>query len=101
MTPSGAHGTHVAAVAAAHHPERGGDLDGVAPGARIVSLKIGDARLGTLETLQSLTRASAAAARLGADVINLSYGESATLANHGRYGEVRERSLSLLRTFPL
>ena len=63
---SGSHGSHVEAIAAAHYGK--GDVghdakDGLSPGAQVVSLKIGDARFGTMETGQSLARALAAVAR--------------------------------------
>lgn len=74
------HGTHVAAIAAAAE----GDRSGVAPGARLVSIKIGDTRMGSMETGSSIARGLMAAVRMGCDVINLSYGEGSQLPNAGR-----------------
>lgn len=69
---SGTHGTHVAGIVAAHHPENV-VLDGIAPGAQIVSVKIGDTRLGSIETSQSFMRAMNEVIKLGVDVVNISY----------------------------
>lgn len=83
------HGTHVAAIAAVAD---GGDeaRNGVAPGARLVSIKIGDSRLGSMETGSSLARGIMTAIRLGCDVINLSYGEGCQVANAGRVVQLAE-----------
>jgi len=83
---AGAHGSHVAGICAGYHPDRE-DLCGVAPGAQVISLKIGDSRLGSMETGPGLIRAMTEAKRLGCDVINMSYGEACCLANSGRFIE--------------
>jgi tripeptidyl-peptidase-2 len=56
VVDAGSHGTHVAGITAAHHPEDPA-LNGIAPGAQVVSCKIGDSRLGSMETMVGLTRA--------------------------------------------
>lgn len=51
----------------------------MAPGAQVVSLKIGDNRLDGIETGTALTRALIAVLANGCDIINMSFGgESAT-----------------------
>lgn len=74
------HGTHVASIASCNHPESS-ELNGVAPNAKIVSMTIGDGRLGSMETGTGLVRAMTKVmefCRAGKkiDVINMSYGES-------------------------
>jgi tripeptidyl-peptidase II len=96
---SGAHGTHVAGMVAAHYPDPGSHMSGSAPGAQIVSLKIGDTRLGAMETHQGLVRAlayllahsrapgsEASAANDGilVDLVNMSFGEPTRNPNHVR-----------------
>lgn len=63
-------------------------MDGVAPNARIVSLTIGEGRLGSMETGTALVRAMIKVmelcnAGIKIDVINMSYGEHAHWANDG------------------
>jgi subtilisin family serine protease len=44
-------------------------------GAQIISCKIGDSRLGSMETGTGVVRALSAVMAAGADIINMSYGE--------------------------
>ncbi|KAI9217072.1 subtilase family-domain-containing protein [Blastocladiella britannica] len=87
VTLAGSHGTHVAAIAAACHPDAP-ELNGIAPGAQIVSLRIGDTRLGSMETGAGLSRAILAMVENKCDVANMSYGEMAHVADAGRFIEL-------------
>ncbi|MDG2125857.1 MAG: S8 family serine peptidase, partial [Verrucomicrobiales bacterium] len=80
---SGMHATHVAGIVAAHYPDAP-EMNGVAPGAQIVSIKIGDTRIDGMETGQALTRAALAIKRLGVDLVNMSYGEPTRTPNAGQ-----------------
>ena len=68
----GSHGTHVAGIATGYDPA---GLQGVAPGAKVVAVKIGDNRLsGGSTTTASMLLAIDYAVSQKVDVINLSYG---------------------------
>lgn len=81
------HGTHVASIASGNHTADP-DLNGTAPGAKIVSLTIGDTRLGTMETGTAIVRAMIKVMELcdagkRVHVINMSYGEHAHFSTSG------------------
>ncbi|KAI4351727.1 hypothetical protein L6164_006053 [Bauhinia variegata] len=84
VTDCSPHATHVAGIATAFHPKEP-LLNGVAPGAQLISCKIGDSRLGSMETGTGLTRALIAAVEHKCDLINMSYGESTLLPDYGRF----------------
>eukprot|EP00929_Paragymnodinium_shiwhaense_P110790 TRINITY_DN7800_c0_g1_i1.p1 TRINITY_DN7800_c0_g1~~TRINITY_DN7800_c0_g1_i1.p1 ORF type:complete len:1265 (+),score=358.68 TRINITY_DN7800_c0_g1_i1:256-4050(+) len=81
------HGTHVAGISAACYPDKP-ELNGVAPGAQVVSLKIGDTRLDGMETGTGLARAFAHCTKANVDLINLSFGEPSSPAGTGRLAEL-------------
>ncbi|KAI9187701.1 hypothetical protein H9P43_002092 [Blastocladiella emersonii ATCC 22665] len=93
VTLSGSHGTHVAAIAAANFPEEPA-LNGIAPGAQIVSIRIGDTRLGSMETGAALSRAVLAMVQNKVDLCNISYGEASHVSDTGRFIELlREQAV--------
>lgn len=75
------------------------ELNGIAPGCQIISIKIGDSRLGSMETNPGLLRAmqyisdynTRAGKGKGIDLINMSYGEAAAFQNSGIFVEAFER----------
>eukprot|EP00056_Hartaetosiga_gracilis_P018354 m.10718 g.10718 ORF g.10718 m.10718 type:complete len:1225 (-) comp6673_c0_seq1:164-3838(-) len=86
----GSHGTHVAGIVGAHNEENA-DRHGLAPGCEIVSVKIGDGRVDQMETGVGLVRAMRVAVERGCHLINLSFGEAATLGNAGHVVKEMQR----------
>jgi tripeptidyl-peptidase II len=75
VTDAGAHGTHVASIIGAYDKDRE-ELRGIAPGCKIVAVRIGDRRVsGSMETCLGMVRAADAVRRNRCDVVNMSYGE--------------------------
>ena len=75
----GAHGTHVAGIAAGYRINGQADFHGVAPGAKLMSLKIGQNAIGGVSTTESMKQAFEYAARYAREhgvpvVCNMSYG---------------------------
>ncbi|MCO5584159.1 hypothetical protein L7F22_038082 [Adiantum nelumboides] len=93
VTDCSPHGTHVAGITAAYHAEEP-LFCGVAPGAQLVSCKIGDSRLGSMETGTGLIRALIAAIETKCHLINMSYGEPTSAPDYGRFVELANEAVN-------
>jgi tripeptidyl-peptidase-2 len=85
VTTSGSHGTHVAGIAAGYDPENP-RFTGVAPGARILSVRMGDVRIGGSSVYTGENRAVASAAQYKVDVMNASWGGQSTFQDASAWG---------------
>jgi tripeptidyl-peptidase-2 len=88
VADAGAHGTHVAGIVAAHYPDKP-EMDGIAPGAQLLVVKIGDTRLGSSSAGTGDVRGFVNVLQHGADLVNMSYGGPTPIPNQGRLEELR------------
>ncbi len=95
----GGHGTHVAGIAAGHGLMGRSGFDGIAPGAQVMSLKIGDNTLaGGATTTESMRRAIEFAGKWSQDhgtpvIVNLSYGIGSELKGKSDIDETLDEVL--------
>ena len=84
---AGSHGTHVAGIVAAYFPDEP-ELNGVAPGAQLVAVKIGDTRLGSTSAGTGEVRGCIAVLQNKCDLINMSFGGPPADPDRGRLAKI-------------
>ncbi|KAJ2082275.1 hypothetical protein H4R24_001722 [Coemansia sp. RSA 988] len=92
VTSTGPHGTHVAGIMAANHPDEP-ENNGVAPGAQLLSLTLGKHSMGSMETGIGLTRAANAIVEYDVDMANISFGEPTATPNIGQWVQMVRREV--------
>lgn len=96
---NGAHGTHVAGIAAGYRINNQDGFHGVAPGAKVLGLKIGKGQLGTVTVTESKKKALEYAAQFAREhnvpvVCNLSYGVDSEIEGHSDIDKVVDQVLA-------
>ena len=94
----GAHGTHVAGIAAGYRINNQDGFNGVAPGAKVIGLKISQNARGGPSTTESVKRAVEHAARFGREhnlavVCNMSFGVESVIEGHSDIDKLLDKFL--------
>ncbi|HNQ21611.1 MAG TPA: S8 family serine peptidase [Phycisphaerae bacterium] len=95
----GAHGTHVAGIAAGYRINNQDGFHGVAPGAKLMSLKIGKNSIGGVSSTESMKQALEYAARYAREhgvpvVCNMSYGVDSVLEGQSDIDKLLDKVLT-------
>lgn len=86
VVASGTHGSHVAGITGAYYGENH-PQNSAAPGVQMITVKIGDSLITTMETQSGLIRAFLESVYKRCDIVNISYGEQTLTPNAGAIQE--------------